>query len=360
MKRPLTLLAGAVMLIPTMALANAAESTSGFTCPDTPKPVVSLTIGSRYKSDSKTHSDIDKEANKKVNLALDPVDSFISDLAGMANDAITSKEDRAARVDCASKWVAAWADAGALTKLESFGAKISVGPRLAGIALAYREVLAAGTIPAARAETIRKWFVDRGKFLETFFNSREGNMSSVNNLRAWAALAATAIGLNENDRDLIDWGKKSYELVECRANPDGSLPAEMKRGDLALHYQLHAVSALVMTAYLLHEDGADSFAACDGKIKTIVGFTLKAAKDPGIVTKINGKTQSYAKGDDKLEPFEFAWAEPYLSVVPDPALDAYVAPMRPLSHSKLGGNLTKLTRTGNLSALANVRQTPSQ
>jgi len=37
-----------------------------------------------------------------------------------------------------------------------------------------------------------------------------------------------------------------------------------------------------------------------------------------------------------------AWAEPYLAHVADAELDAFVEPLRPMSHSKLGGNLTEL------------------
>jgi poly(beta-D-mannuronate) lyase len=161
-------------------------------------------------------------------------------------------------------------------------------------------------------------------------------------LRAWAGYGVGAIGLLANDESMKEWARGSFKLVACAANPDGSLPLEMRRADRALNYQIHAVSPLVMTAVMLGSASFDGFSECNGALRKIVDFTLAAAKDPAIVEKINGKPQVFNAGDQVHDPFTMAWAEPYLAHVKDPALNAYVAPLRPLMNSKLGGNLTKI------------------
>jgi poly(beta-D-mannuronate) lyase len=114
----------------------------------------------------------------------------------------------------------------------------------------------------------------------------------------------------------------------------------MGRADRALNYQLHAVAPLVVTADLLAPQGFDAYSLCGGKLNTIVDFSWKAAKDPALVEALNGKKQTLSTGAQKLEPYMMAWAEPYLAKTKAPELDAFVAPFREMSHSKLGGNLT--------------------
>ena len=64
--------------------------------------------------------------------------------------------------------------------------------------------------------------------------------------------------------------------------------------------------------------------------------------DPAIVQAINGKEQTFQTGKQQIEPFMLAWVEPLLRHHPDASVSAYVDDLRPLSHAKLGGNLTRI------------------
>jgi poly(beta-D-mannuronate) lyase len=320
------------------------EAVDNFKCNPVPDPVISLAFGSRYTDESKDRSDIDEQSNAEVNKALKPVERYISALSRMANAAIMTEEHRAERIACVSTWLWTWADAGALTSLESSSAKLSVSPRLSGLAFAYGQVKSAGTIDAEHAATIEPWLTKQAGTVVRFFDEEAPEKASKNNLRLWAGLAATEIGIVVNNPGLVEWGRATNEMVACAANADGSLPLEMGRGALSLHYQLHALGPLVVTASLLEDQGIPAFEVCGSKIAVIVDFTLKAVKDPTIVDGIAGEPQSYSAGKEKLEPFEMAWAEPYLSRFENPDLEAFVAPLRPMSHAKLGGNLTAIYR----------------
>ena len=333
-----------IALAGCMALAatpSPAEDKS-FACKPVPTPVVALAFGSRYTDDSKTRSDLDEASNAEVDKALKPVESFIGELSKMANAAFLDENQRPERAGCVLDWLTAWADAQALTGLDTVNAKLAIPARHAGLALALLQVEAVADLDPEKRAKVDAWLLTLGGEMTAFFDTEAPTNASRNNLRAWAGLAAVAIGRVTADDALLGWGRSSFELVACQASADGSLPLEMGRADRALNYQLHAVAPLVVTADLLAASGYDGYAACGGKLDSIVAFSLAAIEDPTLVEAINGKEQTFSSGKQELEPFMMAWAEPQLRHRPSPELEAFVAPLRPLSHSKLGGNLTKL------------------
>ncbi|MDB5613583.1 MAG: hypothetical protein JWQ22_1236 [Devosia sp.] len=324
------------------------EKKEPFACAAAPEPVVSLSIGSRYKEGSSTRSDISEESNDEVNQALEPVEDFINALSGMANAAYLGEDDSKANADCVMTWLGAWASGDALTELNSLNAKLAVSPRLSGLALAYLQAKTLATPDAARDEKIIAWFAKQGEAVIEFFDTEAGPLASTNNLRAWATLATAAIGTITADDPTLTWARDGYKTLVCGAEESGALPAEMERGERALHYQLHAVAPLVVAITLLDPKGEADEEYCSAKLQTIAEFTFNAVQDPQIVADLVGKGQVYSDGeDDDLAPYQLAWAEPYLARYPNPALDAYVAPLRPLRYSKLGGDLTAVYQDGD-------------
>ena len=316
-------------------------------CPAPVDPVVSLGFGSRYSADSKTRSDFDAAGDAAVTAALKPIDDFIADLARQtdsllaadqaADPSLTDLEAGLAVANCVVDLIHRWAAADALSDLASQGANLSAPSRLGGIAFAYGAVRDR-VAPDARTATIDAWLAARARQTMAFFDTEAPPRASRNNLRAWAGLAVTRIGLVLGDAALITWGAASAELVACEASPDGSLPNEMWRGKLALHYQLHATGPLVLTAALLAGRKPDLFTACNRAIPRIVGFTIAGLADPAIVEAITGKAQSVGGPDDPPRDFELAWAAAYLRLTPDPALAALIKPIEKLGNSKLGGD----------------------
>ena len=313
---------------------------TSFKCAAVPAPVVSLSFGSRYTDDSKTRSDIDEVSNAEVDKALQPVEKFINGLARMANDALLDKD--AAKANCVLDWLDGWAAADALANLTTINVQLAIPARFAGLAMALLQAETATELQAAKRERVVAWLDRAAEGMVAFFDGDAPKNAARNNLRAWAGLAAAAIGRLNGDPALLGWARSSFELVACQADDDGSLPLEMGRADKALNYQLHATAPLIVTADLLKATGYDGYAACGGKLAKIAAFSLRAIQDPAIVEAINGKEQSFATGKQSLEPYMLAWVEPLLRRAPDAATDAYVEELRPLAHAKLGGNLTKL------------------
>jgi poly(beta-D-mannuronate) lyase len=337
LNRPFLNIAAAMSLLLGTTTPLPAEE-KGFSCPAAPEPVTSLDYGSRYTDDSKTRSDIDEAGNAEVDKALKPVEQFINELIKMSNSAMMDGDK--ARAECVLDWLTTWADAGALTRLETMNVELSVPARYAGLAMAMLQAEAAGGLDAGKRSRVVAWLKGAAGSMVSFFDDRAPTNAARNNLRAWAGLAAAAVGRLDGDKALLDWARQSFELVACQASPDGSLPLEMNRADKALNYQLHATAPLIVTADLLKATGYDGYAACGGKLLQIAAFTLRAVDDPAIVQAINGKEQTFQTGKQDLQPYMLAWVEPLLHHHPDSGIDAYVDGLRPLSHAKLGGNLT--------------------
>ncbi len=318
------------------AFADEHEAEPAFTCAKAPKPVVSLDHGSRYAAGDASRSEFDEASNQDVNKQLEPVDDFIADLAVAANRAVSTEADRKVAADCVLAGLAAWAKADALSDLVTMNAQLSAPSRIAGLAFAYAQVKPFLTASDDTA-LVEEWLADRARATMEYFDTDAPKNASRNNLRAWAGLAVARVGTTLDDAAMIDWADATVELVACQAAPDGSLPLEMARRDLALHYQLHAVTPLVVTAALLQDRGRDLFAICDRAIHRSVDFVLAAFEDPDLVPSITGHPQSYFDGSEELRGFELAWADAYLSLFDKPELAAFVEKFGELGNSKIGG-----------------------
>ncbi|TFL16192.1 alginate lyase family protein [Jannaschia formosa] len=318
--------------------AQGAESEGEDACIDVPEPVITLSYGSRYTDESEDRSDYDAEANRAVNEALGPIDDFVSDLARTANRSIRGGAGALRAANCVVEAIHVWAEADALSDLQTMNAQISSPSRLGGMALAYLQAAPLATaLTDEERETITAWMRERSLASARYFDEDAPPGASRNNLRAWAGLSAAAVGLASGSEELLDWAATTVELVACEADADGALPLEMGRGPLGLHYQVHAVAPLVVTSALLQPEGYDLFEACDGAVHRIVAFVPAAFADPDLATDKAGEPQTYFEGKDELQSYELAWAEAYLSLFDDPVIAAFVEDFRPLSHSKLGG-----------------------
>lgn len=317
-----------------LALPAQAQNAGPFVCPAIIAPVSQLDYGSRYDSTDQSRSELDETSNAEVNIQLQPVDDFITDMAFAANTAVATQDPDA--VDCVVKGLSAWAKGHALEDMGSLNAHLSVPSRVAGLAFAWASV-APMVARGADSTLIETWLADLGQATMAFFDKDAPKRASRNNLRAWAALAVARIGVSLNDSAMMDWAADSVQRVACTAATDGSLPLEMARKDLALHYQLHALSALIPAAALLQQQGATLFTACDGSLHRSVRFVVTAFSDPTEVNARARANQSYFNGMDKLQGFELAWATAYLSLFHAPSVAEFVLPFGGLSNSKLGG-----------------------
>lgn len=315
-----------------------ARAQGGFECPPAPPPVLSMAYDSRYEDEDASRSEIDRESNAEVNATQKPLDDFIRDLNELANAAHPENAPQQAIADCVVAQVATWARAGALRDLQTDTVRMTFGSRLAGVALALRQVRGKGGT-TSDWQDVRDWLDSLARAQLTYWEEDAPDGASQGNLRAWAALGIAATADILQDPVMRGWAAWSAHYVTCTANPDGSLPREMARGRLALHYQMHAVAPLVVTARLLSERGFDLRASCDGALDRAVAFTLADIEGGEKTRAITGEVQSYFDGTREITGYHVAWLEAWLSLAPGmPDAAAAAERFRPLSSSKLGGD----------------------
>jgi poly(beta-D-mannuronate) lyase len=241
--------------------------------------------------------------------------------------------------DCVLSQVAQWAGSGALADLKSRNANLTIGSRLASFGMVVLQVMPYRSTDL-HLVTIRPWMQDLMNRQMLFWEERAPDGAKRGNLRAWAALAGSATSTILEDPIIRGWSAGSASYVVCTAESDGALPQEMTRGKYALHYQLHAIAPLTVSTALLARKGIDLTSICGGALDRVVNFAVSDLQTGQRTATITGKTQSFFDGTDKIEGFNLAWLEAYLSVHYDPALTTLADQYRPLNYSKLGGNQT--------------------
>ena len=166
-----------------------------------------------------------------------------------------------------------------------------------------------------------------------------------NNHAYWAGLAVAATGDTTGDPALVAWGLRQAELGIAQIRPDGTLPLEMARGARALHYDLFALTPLVMTAEIGLRHGVDLYAARHGALRRLAERALAGLDDPAWFAARAGAPQD-APGH--LPPEDVAWMEPYYARFHDPGLEPWLDRLRPIRSARLGGNVTEPLRAPGL------------
>lgn len=315
-------------------------------CATPPEPVLSMSFGSRYSEQDATRSEIDPEAAEEADDALRPVDDFLRDLTTDANKVFENDKDPQEIAACLIGQIAVWARADAMSDLQSDTAKLTVGSRIAGFGLVLLQI-APFASPSGDMDEIKNWLRRLMAAQTDFWENEAPDGARQGNLRAWAALGGASVSALLDDPALRAWSAWSISHVMCSAEQDGSLPQEMGRGKFALHYQLHAISPLVVSTLLLDRQGIDVQTVCDGALSRIIRFAMNDIDDGAATTAITGKVQSFFDGSDEFEGFYFAWIEAYLLLADMPdhdALDSFAEEYRPMHYSKLGGDQTAIWR----------------
>lgn len=166
------------------------------------------------------------------------------------------------------------------------------------------------------------------------------NGTCCNNHYYRRALYAAIIGVVTGDDALFDGGVRAVRAALEEATPEGALPLEMKRGELAAHYQNYAVMYLAMIAEIAERQGYPLWELeVDGQsLHTLIAFNNRIMADPNFVTAYSGADEVSLRYRDDMQ--YFAWYEIYLSRFHNQQMEDWIAPNRPMYNRSLGGHLT--------------------
>jgi poly(beta-D-mannuronate) lyase len=329
-------------LVPAPASDNIKKNPD-YECEQPIAPVISLDTQSKYKQTDASKAVIDESANENYSEAVEPLRNYSKGLVKAANAYVRSDPKNPAAAACALSWLDAWAEAGAMTAMNSKQASFNQGQSVAGFALAYLQIRNAPGLPDDRKKRVESWLNKLGHQVVAFMDPNT-DVSGKNNHRYWSGLSATAAGIATDDKRLIHWGIDSARIGLAQIDRDGILPLELERAQRARDYHVFAAAPLVATAALAHTQGIDLYGEKEHALARLVNRIVDSFDDPSFFEKTTGKKQEAYSGDGTVPANRIAWLEIYGQRFPSPKIEALLAPKRPVASSDLGGNLTLLFR----------------
>ena len=297
------------------------QTNAAYDCPDAPPFPKTLTIDTYYIDSHASIADAEKlAAFQKASEAP----THLSQFAALAADTYLDKGNRAAAV-CVYTLLDAAAKAHAWTgKMPSFSGVYVQNWLLSAVAISYLKVRESDAGTPGQDTRIRKWFNALTGRVEDYFGRglKRGDSDAHNNHLYWAGLAIAAASIASNRRKDFGAGILTYRIGVSAIQSDGSLVAEMDRAQMALHYHLYALGALVMLAELGEVNGLKLYAEENGAMHRLVNLCLAGLEDPSMFEKRTGVaqvvTQPYAGAD-------IGWAVPYVRRFPNPQLSDLIA-----------------------------------
>jgi poly(beta-D-mannuronate) lyase len=287
----------------------------------------------------KAHSVVDPELKRKNEEAVRPVRAFVVKVTELADGWVQSSPPKPAYAALALEELRGWASAGALlgevNKQGSYERKWTLG----SLALAFLKIRAAPGLDPAKVAAAGEWLAKVADAVMPPYDDMSQSASH-NNHAYWAGLSVAAAGVAVNERRLFDWGMARARMGISDIRADGTLPHEMERGRLALHYHAFALPPLVMLAELGEANGVHLYDENGGALRRLADRVIRGMEDPGSFEKLAGTTQEFPL-ETHPRPSYFAWGEIYYARFRDPRLLRWLASgLRPLVDQRLGGDLT--------------------
>jgi poly(beta-D-mannuronate) lyase len=335
----IVLLALAAMQLPAEKLRSpwdgrkVAQTDIAYACPTPPPFANTVDVGSYYTD---SHASVIDQQKLAAFQKGSEAPMHLSQATTLAADAYLDKGSRAAAL-CAYSLLDAAAKAQAWSgKMPGYQSVYIQNWLLSGVAISYLKVRNSGVGTPAQDTEIQKWLGAMAVRVGEYFDAEVKRLGSdgENNHLYWAGLAVAAAGIAGNDREAFDWGMTAYRMGVEAIQPDGTLTAEMDRGQMAMHYHLYALAPLIILAELGEANGLDLYAEENGAIHRLVKFCTAALEDPTIVQKRTGivqiVTQPYNGSD-------IGWAVPYVRRFPNPQLSALIAKAPWVRYTTWGG-----------------------
>lgn len=306
---------------------------AAYTCPAPPPFATTMQI-SAYYIDSK--ASVADPAKLAAFQKASEASTHLSQWAALAADSYLATGSRAAAA-CVYSLLQAAAKANAWDgQMADFNGVYIQNWLLSAVAISYLKVRPSRLGTPAQDAVIQKWFALLAKRVRDYFDQevRRIGPANENNHLYWAGLAVAAAGIADNNAADFHWGVTAYHMGLELIQPDGSLTAEMNRGQMAMHYNLYALGPLIMLAELGEANGLHLYAEQNGAIHRLVKFCTAAMENPALIEARVGVKQlvwtPYSGGD-------IGWAVPYVKRFPNAKLSALLAKAQWVRYTTWGG-----------------------
>ena len=304
-----------------------------YRCPEAPSLPHDFATNSYYIDSH--HSVIDPALKKKYEDSVAPIDGFSRSVVAAA-DAYRATGSRAAAA-CAANLLSQAAERKVLTgHMEGHQASYVQGWNLGAWAVAWLKVRASGVAGTAQENNIRAWLKKLAAGTRGYYEAKRRDRrpnDADNNHLYWAGFAIAAAGIAGDDRRLFDWGLAAYRQGIGDIRGDGTLPMEMARGQMALHYHLYALAPLVFLAEMGEANGLDLYAERDFAIRRLVARCVAGLQDPAFFERRTG----IAQVPQEIGGLESSWGTVWTRRFPDATITALISKARYRGYTELGG-----------------------
>jgi poly(beta-D-mannuronate) lyase len=298
---------------------------AGHICADMPAFSETLDVDDYYIDDH--HSVIDPAKKAAYDKGVEPVTQFGQGVT-LAADAYITKGSPAGPI-CAYALLTAAAKAKAWTGKMPHNQGVYVQHwLLSGAAMAYLKVRNSrtGKLDPAKAEEdklIQEWLAALASRVREYFDQHRSESAGdgLNNHLYWAGLGVAAEGIATDNRNAFQWGMDTYRTGIQQIQPDGTLPLEMARAGMALHYHLYAAGPLVLLAELGEANKIDLYAENNGAIHKLVKLASDGITNPRFFEQKTGVRQTIPI---QISATEIGWAVPYVHRFPDGTISSLI------------------------------------
>jgi poly(beta-D-mannuronate) lyase len=197
---------------------------------------------------------------------------------------------------CAVAWLDHWAIGGAMqgrmiNERGDTQAQFERKWMLAGLSLAYLKVRDLAT--PEQAQHIAPWMQDIADQSLALFDSPKHKR---NNHYYWVGLAVMGTAVATDSKPHLDKARAVFDKALGDINDDGTLPMEMDRAGMALHYHNFALAPLVLMADLAKLKGEDWYARRDGRLHLLIDRVASGIDNPAWFQQQTGVKQKPVEG----------------------------------------------------------------
>ncbi|KAG9598267.1 hypothetical protein KCV01_g8733, partial [Aureobasidium melanogenum] len=297
-------------------------------CPTPPDLPRQLTLTDYYSDPA--HSIVDPVRKKAYDEQMKPLMVAVHAVEHMADDYRHTGDPASAA--CVATWLGHFAHDKAFEGVTTNQDTYVQGWMLGAYAITWLKVRTAMS-SSGETEHVTSWFGTLADANRRYYDSRPTSTDSKNNHRYWAGMAVMAAGIATNDTERYRWGVDSYQVGVDQIASDGTLPLELARKSMALHYHLFAAEPLVITAELAEANGGDLYRANGDALSRLVKRSSEGVLNPAFFEKAAGIAQKEADGDPNL----LAWVLTYDRRFPDRTLERILSSLSSTSAIYLGG-----------------------
>lgn len=305
---------------------------AAYACPEAIRLTPDLTTSGFY-SDKKS-SIIDPVKWKAYSESAGPVKKLGQEAVDAADAYLATGSRQAA--ECVLKLEKTAALDRALTgKMSSNQAYYVQGWVMGALGIALLKVRESGVVDKADSVLLTAWMKSVTRQTMDYYDRLLEKSHEGNNHLYWAGVQVGAVAIAADDRAMFDWALMAYRNGVRQISPEGVLPAEMGRGQRALHYHLYAAAPLVYLAEFGQVNGIPLYTEDHNALKKLVDLSVKGLEGSGYFDKATGIKQDLPDGPPSAEAI--GWAKVYVHRFPDPAISKLLAKAPSLGYMYLGG-----------------------